>query len=180
VSEMAANPATNPESLGLDGPWRIGHLPASPDDWARETRLRTEMLSRDWATGRRPDTDREWELEYSFQQLRDLQDARIKQQELESEQARDANAQSVRSTNVRSWVLLAIVASIIIIPAVAMASGIAAQDFSQYIAPITGIAGTVLGYWFGQQGLTGSSDRKPQPATTTGDQPPSFPRAPLH
>jgi hypothetical protein len=25
------------------------------------------------------------------------------------------------------------------------------DEFSQYVAPITGIAGTVLGYWFGLQ-----------------------------
>jgi putative Ca2+/H+ antiporter (TMEM165/GDT1 family) len=103
-----------------------------------------------------------------------MNEAKGRQQQLESQQAMEAITQSLRSTNVRSWVLLAIVASIIVMPAVATASGIAAQSFSQYVAPITGIAGTVPGYWFSQQGIGTSADRRAQ-GETSASQPPSFP-----
>jgi lipopolysaccharide export LptBFGC system permease protein LptF len=162
-----------PESFDLDGPWRIGREPRTPDDWALETKSRMAESER-WATGRRPQNDREWQLEYSFRQLDNMNQAQGRQQELESKQAMEAITQSLRSTNVRSWVLLAIVASIIVMPAVAMASGIAAQSFSQYVAPITGIAGTVLGYWFSQQGIGTAAERKASAGASTSDQP-SFP-----
>jgi hypothetical protein len=110
-----------------------------------------EVPSVEWATGRRPEDDREWQLEYTFRELENTRRNDEDQRRLEAEGIIDANTQALRSNNVRSWVLLAIVASIIVMPAVAMASGVAAQSFSQYIAPITGIAGTVLGYWFSQQ-----------------------------
>jgi lipopolysaccharide export LptBFGC system permease protein LptF len=162
-----------PESFDLDAPWRIGHEPGSPDEWALETKSRMAESER-WATGRRPQSDREWQLEYSFRQLDNTYRAQGRQQDLDSQQTLEAITQSLRSTNVRSWVLLAIVASIIVMPAVAMATGVAAQSFSQYVAPITGIAGTVLGYWFSQQGLGSPSDKKTLAETRTSDQP-SFP-----
>jgi lipopolysaccharide export LptBFGC system permease protein LptF len=114
--------------------------------------------TQEWATGRRPEDDREWQLEYSFRELENKRRNEEASRQQEYEGTFEAAKQSMRSTNVRSWVLLAIVASIILMPAIAMAAGIAAQSFSQYIAPITGIAGTVLGYWFSQQGISGPSD----------------------
>lgn len=51
--------------------------------------------------------------------------------------------------NTRSLVLLLVVLAVVIMPLIAMASGLNPQSFGAYIAPVTGIAGTVVGYWFG-------------------------------
>lgn len=172
----------DPETIGLAGPWRIGHAPQGAEDWALETRLRVTEVERpaEWATGRRPESEREWQLEYSFRELENI----TRTQQVRLGQEAEANLQmareSMRSTNVRSWVLLAIVSSIIVMPVIAMAIGVAAQSFSQYIAPITGIAGTVLGYWFSQQGLGGFPDRRSKDqATSSPAQSSGFPSPPL-
>ncbi|XXZ50333.1 hypothetical protein AAGT00_19250 [Streptomyces cavourensis] len=55
-----------------------------------------------------------------------------------------------RAEGVRGWALVAVVFSIIASPWVAMIAGIAAKDFSLYVTPVTGIAGAIIGYWFGQ------------------------------
>jgi hypothetical protein len=189
-------PAADPGFFGLEGVWRIGHQPSDAEDWALETRMRlgeaasavsaaeaeaarAVSASTEWATGRRPESEREWQLEYSFRELDKARQAEEARRDSQYRASVQAARESLRSTNVRSWVLLAIVASIIIMPAVAMASGIAAPSFSQYIAPITGIAGTVLGYWFSQQ--NGSvfqgrrADATPEPARPSSS---GFPTAP--
>lgn len=52
----------------------------------------------------------------------------------------------------RGIVLYLVVAALVLMPVYAMSTaGVSPQEFAQYIAPITGIAGTVLGYWFGRQ-----------------------------
>lgn len=52
----------------------------------------------------------------------------------------------------RSVVLLLVVLAVVLTPLLAMGwFKVSAQSFSQYVAPITGITGTVLGYWFGRQ-----------------------------
>jgi hypothetical protein len=59
----------------------------------------------------------------------------------------------LRYTNdrVRSIILYLVVLALVTTPLVAMGLfHTTAEEFSQYIAPITGIAGTVLGYWFGR------------------------------
>lgn len=178
----------DPSQFGLEGVWRIGHQPIAADDWAAEMRMRLAeaasavSASQRWATGRRPETEREWQLEYSFRELDKSRQAEEARQDSQYRASVEAARESLRSTNVRSWVLLAIVASIIVMPAVAMASGIAAQSFSQYIAPITGIAGTVLGYWFSQQ--NGSvfqgrrADSAPEPTSPSSSGFPTAPPAP--
>jgi hypothetical protein len=64
-----------------------------------------------------------------------------------------------RAYNIRSIVLLLVVLAVVLMPVVAIIAGLSPQDFGSYIAPITAIAGTVVGYWFGERGRT----------TTTGD-----------
>jgi hypothetical protein len=64
----------------------------------------------------------------------------------------------LRYTNdrVRGIVLYLVVLALVVMPLVAMGwFNINAQEFAQYVAPITGIAGTVLGYWFGRKDLSG-------------------------
>jgi lipopolysaccharide export LptBFGC system permease protein LptF len=51
--------------------------------------------------------------------------------------------------NTRSLVLLLVVLAVVVMPLIAMANGLNPQSFGAYIAPVTGIAGTVVGYWFG-------------------------------
>jgi hypothetical protein len=64
-----------------------------------------------------------------------------------------------RAYNIRSIVLLLVVLAVVLMPVVAIIAGLSTQDFGSYIAPITAIAGTVVGHWFGERGRT----------TTTGD-----------
>jgi hypothetical protein len=55
-------------------------------------------------------------------------------------------------------------------PVIAMVTKLDPQTFGSYIAPVTGIAGTVVGYWFGTLGrpvqalVGGSSEPLSAPA----------------
>jgi hypothetical protein len=51
--------------------------------------------------------------------------------------------------NARSVTLYLVVLAVVAMPAIAMLTGLDPQTFGSYIAPVTGIAGTVVGYWFG-------------------------------
>lgn len=51
---------------------------------------------------------------------------------------------------VRSIVLILVVLAILITPLIGILQGIPTEEFASYIAPVTGLAGTVVGYWFGQ------------------------------
>ncbi|MEV6151888.1 hypothetical protein AB0L53_16235 [Nonomuraea sp. NPDC052129] len=59
----------------------------------------------------------------------------------------------------RTLALFIVLIAVASITVVAMVKEVDVQDVSIYIAPLTGIAGTVVGYWFGSQ-----SDRRPTPA----------------
>src|ERR671910_3553506 len=61
--------------------------------------------------------------------------------------ATDRNA--IRSYRARSIVLLLVVLSVVAMPIIAMVSNINPETFAAYIAPVTAITGTVIGYWFG-------------------------------
>jgi hypothetical protein len=63
----------------------------------------------------------------------------------------------------RGVVLVLIVAAIVAMPIIAILSGLEATEFGTYMAPVTGIAGTIVGYWFGQAGREQS---KPQDSLT--------------
>ena len=64
----------------------------------------------------------------------------------------------------RGVVLVLIVAAIVTMPIIAILSGLEATEFGTYMAPVTGIAGTIVGYWFGQAGREQS---KPQDSPTS-------------
>ncbi len=51
--------------------------------------------------------------------------------------------------NARSITLYLVVLAVVAMPAIAMIIKLNPQTFGSYIAPVTGIAGTVVGYWFG-------------------------------
>lgn len=59
------------------------------------------------------------------------------------------------ATNSRSNVLYLVVLAVVLMPVLAMIMRLNPQTFGTYIAPVTGIAGTVVGYWFG------TVDRRP-------------------
>ena len=63
--------------------------------------------------------------------------------------ARAIDQEAKRAYNVRSAVLLGVVLAVVIMPIVAIIADIDPQAFGTYIAPVTAIAGTVVGYWFG-------------------------------
>jgi uncharacterized membrane protein len=48
--------------------------------------------------------------------------------------------------------LFLIVGVLVSYPYVALLTGMNAADMTQYISPVTGLAGAVIGYWFGQSG----------------------------
>jgi hypothetical protein len=62
------------------------------------------------------------------------------------------SAEARRAITVRGYVLLGVVAAVVAMPLLAMIFKMDPQAFGSYIAPITGIAGTVVGYWFGAIG----------------------------
>jgi hypothetical protein len=55
----------------------------------------------------------------------------------------------LRSYRARTVVLLLVVLAVVAMPLVAMFIGLEPQVFGAYISPVTAIAGTVIGYWFG-------------------------------
>lgn len=55
---------------------------------------------------------------------------------------------------VRTAVLVIVVGAVAVISMVGLLRGLEAQQFTLYLAPLTGMAGTVIGYWFGTTGLS--------------------------
>lgn len=53
---------------------------------------------------------------------------------------------------VRTAVLVIVVAVVAALSVLALVLRLDAQQFTLYLAPVTGMAGTVLGYWFGAAG----------------------------
>jgi hypothetical protein len=54
--------------------------------------------------------------------------------------------------NTRSIALILVLVVLVAMPIIAIASNIDPERFGSYIAPVTGIAGTVVGYWFTSAG----------------------------
>jgi hypothetical protein len=68
-----------------------------------------------------------------------------------------------RAITVRGYVLLGVVAAVVAMPLIGMLLQLDPQAFGAYIAPVTGITGTIVGYWFGTvgQGTTGQDTAQP-------------------
>jgi hypothetical protein len=60
--------------------------------------------------------------------------------------------EALRAVSVRSYVLLGVVAAVVAMPLIGMLLHLDPQAFGAYIAPVTGITGTIVGYWFGTVG----------------------------
>jgi hypothetical protein len=78
------------------------------------------------------------------------------------------SAQARRSITVRGYVLYIIIAAVVAMPLLAMWLGLDPQAFGAFIAPVTGIAGTIVGYWFGSAGQSPSQGVTQPPG---GEQP---------
>lgn len=55
---------------------------------------------------------------------------------------------AVRASNARSVVLFLVVLAVVLMPVIAIIMGLDSETFGAFIAPITGIAGTIVGFWF--------------------------------
>lgn len=66
--------------------------------------------------------------------------------------------------NIETWfrgiALMLVVIAVVLYPFYALVAHIAPATLSQVIAPITGIAGAVVGYWFGQSSRRANSTGK--------------------
>lgn len=49
----------------------------------------------------------------------------------------------------RGYALYVVVAAVVLLPFVAIFLQLKPETFGSYVAPVTGIAGTIVGYWFG-------------------------------
>jgi hypothetical protein len=77
---------------------------------------------------------------------------------------RAVSTEARRAISVRSYVLLGVVAAVVSMPLIAMLLHLDPQTFGAFIAPVTGIAGTIVGYWFGTvgQGTSAQGVTRPQ------------------
>ncbi|MFR9673160.1 hypothetical protein [Streptomyces sp. TR02-1] len=183
VSEISGIPvgtAEFEESYGslLGRRWEIGRKPQSEADWLTEYKLVKETIAavvrgssqekergQSFQLGKRPetpeeveaekqlrDTERRWEVELEDRKHRaDLEsDDRKHRADLASNQAMLLR----RAEGIRGWALVAVVITIVISPWGAIFAGVPPEEFGLYMIPVTGIAGTIIGYWFGQGGRT--------------------------
>ncbi len=87
------------------------------------------------------------EMELQLQAAKQERDDAITQAQLGAR----TRLQSVTEM-LRGIVLLLVVVTLVAVPVVIMLRApITPETFAQYMAPVTGIAGTVIGYWFGKQ-----------------------------
>jgi hypothetical protein len=161
---------------GVDWNEALGRLQQTTDIYSDTSRQRTDrVLKKQQAKQQAADAKARFDLEKQ-QLLQQAADAKArfdleKQQLLQ--QAADAKARFDLETKVhdlqaqkdlfeatrrafadrsRGIVLYLVVLAVVLMPVLAMGwFNIRPAEFSQYVAPITGIAGTVLGYWFGRQ-----------------------------
>ncbi|WP_127468289.1 hypothetical protein [Streptomyces sp. B27] len=100
--------------------------------------------------GKRPETPEEIDAEVRLRETERRWAVELEDRKHRADLAFQQSGLVRRAEGVRGWALVAVVFSIIASPWVAMIAGIAAKDFSLYVTPVTGIAGAIIGYWFGQ------------------------------
>ncbi|MER6539024.1 hypothetical protein ABT215_35595 [Streptomyces sp900105755] len=100
--------------------------------------------------GKRPETSDEIEAEVRLRELERRWEVELADRKHRADLAFEQSGLIRRAESVRGWALVAVVFAIIASPWVAMIAGVAAKDFSLYVTPVTGIAGAIIGYWFGQ------------------------------
>lgn len=78
---------------------------------------------------------------------RELED-RLQRAYVEGQRLAEAES-GRRDALFRGYVLYVVVAAIVLLPFVAMLLELKPETFGSYVAPVTGVAGTIVGYWFG-------------------------------
>ena len=127
--------------------------------------------------------EKEWRQAQGIERDRRRRQAQLRQVQAESEfqkglvdllkDAFEAGAQRAVSTEarravtVRGYVLLGVVAAVVSMPLIGMLLKLNPDTFGAFIAPVTGIAGTIVGYWFGTVGqVSGQGTIQPPERTT--------------
>ncbi|WP_328621453.1 hypothetical protein [Streptomyces sp. NBC_00354] len=121
--------------------------------------------------GKRPETPEEIEAEVRLRELERRWEVELADRKHRADLTFEHSGLIRRAESVRGWALVAVVFAIIASPWVAMIAGVAAQDFSLYVTPVTGIAGAIIGYWFGQ------GQQNPLLPPTIADSPAPAPRS---
>lgn len=121
--------------------------------------------------GKRPETSEEIDAEVRLREIERRWEVELADRRHRADLAFEQSGLIRRAEGVRGWALVAVVFAIIASPWVAMIAGVAAKDFSLYVTPVTGIAGAIIGYWFGQGQLNELR------APTIANSPDSTPRA---
>jgi hypothetical protein len=107
------------------------------------------------------------------QQAEDMLKAALDERIMRAYQQGTANAvsrEALRAISVRSYVLLGVVAAVVAMPLIGMLLDLDPQAFGAYIAPVTGITGTIVGYWFGTVGQVTSGQGTTGQVTTQTSQ----------
>jgi hypothetical protein len=112
--------------------------------------IATERKQPIYHLGKRPETPEEVEAEVRLRELERRWEVELADRRHRADLTFEQSGLIRRAEGVRGWALVAVVFAIIASPWVAMIAGIAAKDFSLYVTPVTGIAGAIIGYWFGQ------------------------------
>lgn len=112
--------------------------------------LRAEREQPAFHLGKRPETPEEIDAEVRLREIERRWEVELADRKHRADLAFEQSGLVRRAEGVRGWALVAVVFSIIASPWVAMIAGVAAKDFSLYVTPVTGIAGAIIGYWFGQ------------------------------
>ncbi|WP_371795622.1 hypothetical protein [Streptomyces sp. NBC_01718] len=99
--------------------------------------------------GKRPETPQEIDAEVRLREIEQRWAVELEDRKHRADLSFEQAGLIRRAEGVRGWALVAVVFAIIASPWVAMVTGVAAKDFSLYVTPVTGIAGAIIGYWFG-------------------------------
>ncbi|WP_406347929.1 hypothetical protein OHA44_09655 [Streptomyces sp. NBC_00144] len=113
-------------------------------------RLAAEGNQSSFHLGKRPETPEEFEVEIRLREIDRRWEVELADRKHRADLSFDQSDLIRRAEGVRGWALVAVVFAIIASPWVAMIAGVAAKDFALYVTPVTGIAGAIIGYWFGQ------------------------------
>ncbi|MFI9218904.1 hypothetical protein [Streptomyces werraensis] len=113
-------------------------------------RLAAENSQSSFHLGKRPETPEEFDAEVRLREIDRHWEVELADRKHRADLSFQHSGLITRAENVRGWALVAVVFAIIASPWVAMLAGVAAKDFSLYVTPVTGIAGAIIGYWFGQ------------------------------
>lgn len=139
----------------------IDELTEKVTSLTEETRqLTSEVTHPKFHLGKRPETPEEIDAEVRLREIERRWEVELADRKHRAELAYEQSGLIRRAEGVRGWALVAVIFAIIASPWVAIIAGVAAKDFSLYVTPVTGIAGAIIGYWFG----SGQQNQIPSPS----------------